>query len=58
MWVISFTPQPLYPLENRPQVHNGQEAAWASELVWMLWTGEDYYYYYYYYYLLKLQMGF
>jgi len=34
VWVISTTPQPLYPLERDP-VHIVQEAGWATGLVWM-----------------------
>jgi hypothetical protein len=32
-WVVSFTPGPLYPGGKFP-VSVGQEAGWASELVW------------------------
>jgi hypothetical protein len=42
-WVVSFTPWPLYSRGNSPPpgVFVGLEAAWAPELVWMLWGGKN-----------------
>jgi hypothetical protein len=33
-------PWPLYPLGKEPLVPTEQEARWAPELVWMLWSRE------------------
>jgi hypothetical protein len=37
-WVVSYTLLPLYPLGRETLVPNGQEAGWAQELLWMLWS--------------------
>jgi hypothetical protein len=38
--VVSFKSQSFYPLEKEPPISIGQEAGWAPEPIWMLWSRE------------------
>jgi hypothetical protein len=40
--VVSFTPRPLYPPRKQPSIPIEQEAGWALDPVWTLWSREEY----------------